>query len=81
MCDIYHRATFSSRMIQVSRRLTAEHFISIFRLTESIINSAEIGIRMITTLMIKRMPLCTTDKLSGSSIHFIIAFSQRESLH
>ena len=55
--------------------------ISIFRLTESIEYTSPIRIRVITALMIERMPLCSTYKLSGGTIHLVITLGQRECLH
>ena len=61
--------------------MTTIHMISIFRLTESIEYTSPIRIGMITALMIERMPLCSTDKLTGSTVHLIITFSQRQRLY
>ena len=72
MGDKHHRATFRYRMLQCRGRLAAKSIISVFRLPERIINAPEIRIGMIPPLMIKRMPLRPTDKLSCSAVHFII---------
>ena len=68
MSNIYHRAAICQGMLQVRSSLTSKHIISILGLTESIKYSSPIGIGMIATLMIERMPLGSTDELSGSMI-------------
>ena len=81
MSKEYHRSAFCQRMLEACRRLAAEHFIRILFLTESVINTSPVWIGVITTLVIERMPLCATDKLTGSAVHLIITCSQRKCLY
>ena len=81
MSNEYHRATFCQWVLEAGRRLAAKYFIRIFLLTESIINTTPIRIRMVTTLMIERMPLSATDKQTGRAVHLVIALCQGHSLY
>ena len=62
MSNEYHRTTFCQWMLKTGKRLATEHFVCIFLLTESIVDATPVRVRMITALMIERMPLRTTDK-------------------
>lgn len=68
-------------MIKVVGCLTAEHVVGILGLTERVVDTAPVWIGMITALMVKRMPLCTANKLTRSAIEPVVSLGKRKSLY
>ena len=79
--DVDHRAALGRGVLQVGRRLAAEHIVSIFRLAETVEHAAPIGVGMVAALVVERMPVCAADELAGGAIKAVIGLCQRKSLH